>query len=78
MDKSKQQMPRARQHELLVHELADEILVYDLNGHKAHSLNKAAALVWQRCDGEGSITDIARVIEENWARQSTRTRSCWL
>lgn len=57
-------MPRARREELLVHELADEVLVYDLKRHKAHSLNKTAALVWQRCDGQTSLTEIARLLGE--------------
>jgi hypothetical protein len=65
MDKTRNQhMPRARQEELLVHELTDEVLVYDLRRHKAHSLNKTAALVWQRCDGESGVTDIAQLLEE--------------
>ena len=56
-------MPRARQEKLLVHELTDEVLVYDLKRHKAHSLNKTAALVWQRCDGKSGVTEITRLLE---------------
>ncbi|MEK6405892.1 MAG: PqqD family protein [Acidobacteriota bacterium] len=68
MDKSMNHaMPRARQEELLVHELADEVLVYDLKRHKAHSLNKTAALVWQRCDGQSSVTEITRLLEQELA-----------
>jgi hypothetical protein len=57
------EMPRARQEKLLVHELADEVLVYDLKRHKAHCLNRTAALVWNRCDGQSSVTEIARLLE---------------
>ena len=57
-------MPRARQEKLLVHELTDEVLVYDLKRHKAHSLNKTAALVWQRCDGKSGVTEITQLLEE--------------
>ena len=39
-------MPRARQDELVVEELQDETLVYDLKRHKARCLNRTAALVW--------------------------------
>ena len=57
-------MPRARQEELLVHELTDEVLVYDLKRHKAHSLNRTSVLVWKRCDGASSAAEIARLLEE--------------
>ena len=59
---NRQEMPRARQEGLLVHELTDELLVYDLKRHKAHCLNKTAALVWNRCDGEKGISEITRLL----------------
>lgn len=34
-----QSTPLARREELVVPELADEVLVYDLRQHKAHCLN---------------------------------------
>ena len=49
-------MPRARQDELVVEELSDETLVYDLKRHKANCLNRTAALVWQDCDGQTSVS----------------------
>jgi len=61
---SNRRMPRKRQEELLVHELADDLLVYDLKRHKAHSLNKTAALVWSRCDGESKISDTVASLEQ--------------
>ena len=63
-DSKNHAMPRARQEKLLVHELKDEVLVYDLTRHKAHSLNKTAALVWDRCDGKNGVTEIAQLLEE--------------
>ena len=41
------QLPRARTSELIVKELPDETLVYDLANDKAHCLNHTAALVWK-------------------------------
>ncbi len=58
-----QQMPAARREGLLVRELNDEMLVYDLHWHKAHCLNSTAALIWKYCDGQSSESDIARIIE---------------
>ena len=43
--------PRARKDDLIVKEMPDEVLVYDLVRDKAHCLNHTAALVWNYCDG---------------------------
>ena len=56
-------MPRARQDELVVEELQDETLVYDLKRHKARCLNRTAALVWRRCDGQTSVAEVAALLE---------------
>jgi hypothetical protein len=57
------QYPVARRNGLVVQEVPDEVLVYDLDTNKAHCLNKAAAAVWKSCDGTKSVSDIARVVE---------------
>jgi Coenzyme PQQ synthesis protein D (PqqD) len=54
--------PQARKDQLLVHDLAEETLVYDLAENKAHCLNRTAALVWRRCDGRTSPAEIARQV----------------
>lgn len=56
----------AREEELVVQELPDEVLVYDLKNHKAHCLNETAAFVWNHCDGKSSVSDIARLMENEW------------
>lgn len=43
--------PRARASGLVVRELPEETLVYDLERHRAHCLNRGAALVFRLCDG---------------------------
>jgi hypothetical protein len=43
--------PEARKDGLVIQDLPEEILVYDLNTNKAHCLNQTAAYVWQACDG---------------------------
>jgi coenzyme PQQ synthesis protein D (PqqD) len=52
-------LPQVRQDGLVVRELPDEVLVYDLESHKAHCLNSTAAAVWRHCDGETNPADIA-------------------
>ena len=57
-------MPRARQDELVVEELQDETLVYDLKSHNASCLNRTAALVWRRCDGRATVADVAALLQK--------------
>jgi hypothetical protein len=62
-----QYLPAAREARLLVRELAEEVLVYDEEGHRAHCLNRTAALVWKSCDGR---TSVARIAERVGAQMS--------
>jgi hypothetical protein len=59
------QNPMARQNGLVVQEMPDEVLVYDLDTNKAHCLNQSAAFVWKSCDGTRSVGDIVRQFEAN-------------
>ena len=52
--------PRMRKQGLVVDDLPDEVLVYDLERNQAHCLNRTAALVWRCCDGETAASEIAR------------------
>lgn len=54
------QFPRLRADGLVIHELPDEVLVYDKVRHHAHCLNQSAALVWRACDGQSAPEEIAR------------------
>jgi hypothetical protein len=40
-------------------DLGDELLVYDLERHKAYCLNQVARQVFRHCDGETTIPDMA-------------------
>jgi len=62
MQNTQQPFPRAREKGLLTCEVADELLVYDLDRHKAHCLNSTAALVWRQCDGRTSVPEITRAL----------------
>jgi len=59
------QMPEARKQGLVVQEMPDEVLIYDLDTNKAHCLNNTAAFVWKSCDGKNTVTDIAKMFEMN-------------
>jgi hypothetical protein len=53
------QLPKARTEQLIVKEVDDEVLVYDLKTDQAHCLNKTAAIVWRNCDGASTVDNIA-------------------
>ena len=58
------QKPLGRQDGVLVEDLEDETLVYDLQTHEAHCLNPAAALVWRGCDGRTTVRALTRCLPE--------------
>ena len=62
MENTRQACPRARAKRLLTCEVADELLVYDLDRYKAHCLNSTATLVWRQCDGRTSVPEITRAL----------------
>lgn len=55
------QVPIARKEGLVIQEMPEEVLVYDLDTNKAHCLNQTAAFVWKSCDGKNSVADITRL-----------------
>jgi hypothetical protein len=55
--------PVASNDGLLVRELAGELVVYDLERHEAHCLNRTAAFVFRQCDGRSSVAEIAGRVE---------------
>ena len=58
-------LPTSRQARLVIQELPDEVLIYDLNRDRAHCLNQAAAFVWKQCDGRTTVAEaLARFEEE--------------
>lgn len=56
------QVPVARKEGLVIQEMPQEVLVYDLDSNKAHCLNQTAALIWKSCDGKNSVAEITRLI----------------
>jgi hypothetical protein len=56
--------PRARQADLIVTEVADEVLVYDEQRHRAHALNSSAARVWRHCDGRTTVPELATKLQQ--------------
>ena len=71
------QFPIARSAGLVVQDVPDEVLVYDIEKNKAHCLNKTAALVWRSCDGKTSVSDLAKIVG-NQAGEEVSDDLIWL
>lgn len=67
--RNRQTRPLARKEGLVIHELPDEVLIYDLETDRAHCLNQTAAFVWQRCDGRRKPSEIARELSSQVSAQ---------
>jgi hypothetical protein len=57
--------------------VADETLVYDLKGHRAHCLNRTAAAVWRSCDGRTPVAAIGRRLGHDTG-EGVDTEVVWL
>ena len=69
--------PRPRRDGLVVQELPEETLVYDLERHKAHCLQAVAAAVWQACDGRRTVAQIAARATKRLGREVPE-EAAWL
>jgi hypothetical protein len=59
-------LPTSRQARLVIQELPDEVLIYDLDRDRAHCLNQAAAFVWKQCDGRTTVAEALVRFEEEF------------
>lgn len=55
--------PLARRDKLVVEELQDELLVYDLERDQASCLNHTAAVVWKLADGKTSVSEMTKRLQ---------------
>lgn len=54
-------LPLSKTRDLVIQNLEDELLIYDLKTSKAVSLNQTSAFVWEMCDGK---TDFPKMAEK--------------
>ena len=54
--------PIARSSDLVVQEVGEETLVYDLKTNKAKCLNETSAMIWKLCDGTRSAVEITMAL----------------
>ncbi len=56
--------PESRQSDILVQDLDDELLIYDLQVNKVFCLNQTSALVFQLCDGARTALEISELMSK--------------
>jgi PqqD family protein of HPr-rel-A system len=52
--------------EVLELDMGDGVILYNHDSSLVHHLNPSAALVWQLCDGQATVADLARDIAEEY------------
>ena len=57
-------LPKARREGFEIQEVGGEVLVYDLERHRAFGLNQVASLIWKHCDDETSYAEMVSVLEK--------------
>ena len=63
--------PSAREDHLVVRELPEETLVYDLRTDRAHCLSPVAARVWRLCDGRRTVNELADRLRADGRTEAT-------
>ncbi len=62
--------PKGRKSSLVVQELNNEIMIYDITENKALCLNETSAIVWQACDGNNTISEITLILTEKLGKSA--------
>lgn len=62
MNKLTQFLPLARKENIVIQELNDEVLIYDLILNEAFCLNETSGIIWQMCDGTKTVAEISQAV----------------
>ena len=54
----------ARNDSCRMEELDDEVLLYNPANNKTLYINKSASIIWQLCNGEQSVAEIIKMIQD--------------
>lgn len=56
--------PKTRNENIVVQEMENEILIYDLKTNKAFCLNETSAMIYNLCDGKNSVAEINQALNK--------------
>lgn len=60
----KSRKPLSRRENIVVQEMENEVLIYDLSTSRAVCLNETSTLIWQACDGNTTPAEISAFISK--------------
>lgn len=60
-DNYMKKLPIAKTKNILVQQIKDEILIYNLETNQVHCLNKTAGIIWQNCDGKQTFEGLKKL-----------------
>jgi hypothetical protein len=69
--------PKARNEDLIVAKVDDELVVYDKSRDRAHHLNPVAALVWRHCDGQTTLAELTSLLRATFGASMDES-AAWL
>ncbi len=72
-----QNNPLVRKTDLVVQDLNDELLIYDLLTNKAYCLNETTVLIYSLCDGNNPVTEIREKLSKR-LKQPVTEDLVWL
>ncbi|HEX9729061.1 MAG TPA: PqqD family protein [Gemmatimonadales bacterium] len=55
--------------ELVFRQLEDEWVIFDPASNRLHALNLTGALIWDYCDGDRTLREIAEVVRDAFAER---------
>lgn len=53
-------LPKARTKNIVTQHLNDEVMIYDLEIHKAYNLNPTSSIIFNACDGRMRVDDLKK------------------
>jgi hypothetical protein len=65
--------PKTRSTRIFVQKLPSELVVYDVERNEVHCLNGTAARVWELCDGNHTVAEIAQQLGTDLEPQAAET-----
>lgn len=60
--------------EILELDMGDGFIVYNHESNLVHHLNPSASIMWQLCDGDATVKDLAQEIAEEYQLEMDRVR----
>ena len=62
-------LPIARTKNLVIQNVNDELLVYDMEADRAHHLNESLSIVWRACNAEMSVGELCKRLSNHLGLQ---------